>query len=113
MTSNSEFESALRAARTVDTPRKADEVIIATIRREAAKMSHHHTKALWSSARGGFSIAACLAAALCTVTMWRQADEVGEREALLDEEGKILLDIIGMSSAYDFYGVYYDESDNT
>ena len=32
MTSNSEFESALRAARTVDTPRKADEVIIATIR---------------------------------------------------------------------------------
>lgn len=113
MTSKNEFESALRAARTVDTPKKADEAIIAAIRREAAKMSHHRAMPWWRSSRGGFSIAACVAIALSTVTMWRQADAVREREDALDEEGKVLLDITGMSTTYDFYGTYYDEEDNS
>ena len=65
------------------------------------------------SSSNSFSIAACVAIALSTVTMWRQADAVREREDALDEEGKVLLDITGMSTTYDFYGIYYDDDDNS
>lgn len=58
-------------------------------------------------------IAEVLGVSINTVlgTMWRGARVTSAREAVLDEEGEILLDMIGMSTPYDFYGYYAEEED--
>ena len=96
---DSKIENVLREALEAEPPAAADLRLRAAIGLEAASRRHRRQTRRWWAA------AACLAVFLGVAGLLQFQHYSAQREAKLQEAGEIMLEIMGMAAADEFYAM--------
>ena len=99
MNTDRKIENVLREALEAEPPAAADLRLRTAIGLEAASRRHRHQLRRWWAA------AACLAVFLGVAGLLQFQRYSARREAKLQEAGEIMLEIMGMAAADEFYAM--------
>ena len=97
MNTDRKIENVLREALEAEPPAAADLRLRAAIGFEASSRRH------WRQTRRWWAAAACLAVFLGVAGLLQFQSYSARREAKLQEAGEIMLEILGMAAADEFY----------